>query len=103
MSTHEFPGSSSKWPTLAGLPLPAKALVSAVILTIAVGMIGALGQIIVHDIIPTFFSVQPSAHRANYNTLSQDTSKDSERTFAGRGDLFSEEPVAAETTKKLAF
>jgi hypothetical protein len=42
--------------TLGLLPLPAKALVTLVLLTLSLGMAGAAGQIIVHDIIPTFFS-----------------------------------------------
>ena len=100
MSSNHVPGAYQKWPTLNGLPAPAKALVSVVILTMAIGMIGALGQIIVHDIIPTFFSDQPSGHLGNSNRLNQDSSKDSERVSSGRGDLFSEEPVQAVTPKK---
>jgi hypothetical protein len=42
------------WPKLAGMPGPAKALLTAIIFTMAIAMVGALGQIIVHDIIPTF-------------------------------------------------
>ena len=44
------------WPILKQFPLPAKVLVTAIILTMAVGMAGALAQIIIHDIISTFFS-----------------------------------------------
>ena len=54
MSRNNIPGRNQKWPTLAQLPLPAKALVSVVILTMAIAIAGALVQIIVHDIIPTF-------------------------------------------------
>ena len=100
MSSNHVPGANQKWPTLYGLPTPAKALASVVILTMAIGMIGALGQIIVHDIIPTFFSDQPSGHLGNSNMLNQDSSKDRERVSSGRGDLFSEEPVQAVTPKK---
>jgi hypothetical protein len=100
MSSNHVPGANQKWPTLYGLPAPAKALTSVVILTMAIGMIGALGQIIVHDIIPTFFSDQPSGHLVNSNMLNQDSSKDRERVSSGRGDLFSEEPVQAVTPKK---
>ena len=42
--------------TLARIPTPAKALASCIIGVLAVGMLGALGQIVVHDIIPTFYS-----------------------------------------------
>ncbi|NOY69167.1 MAG: hypothetical protein GXP53_06695 [Deltaproteobacteria bacterium] len=41
--------------TLRALPLPAKALVTMVLLILSMGMAGAAGQILIHDIIPTFF------------------------------------------------
>jgi hypothetical protein len=41
---------------LARLPLPAKVLATSVLLTLALAMVGAVGQIIIHDIIPTFFA-----------------------------------------------
>jgi hypothetical protein len=44
------------WPTLKQFPLPAKILMTAIMLTMAVGMAGALAQIVVHDVIPTFFA-----------------------------------------------
>ncbi len=47
---------------LAGLPLPAKVLVTSVLLTLALGMVGAVGQIIIHDIIPTFFAEARGGH-----------------------------------------
>ena len=90
---------NQKWPTLAQLPAPAKALVSMVILTMAIAMIGALGQIIVHDIIPTFFSSQPSGHQDNSEMSDHQGSTESDQTSAGRGDLFSEEPVEAEAAE----
>ena len=46
------------WPTLRQFPLPAKVLVTATMLTMAVGMLGALGQIVIHDIIPKFASAE---------------------------------------------
>jgi hypothetical protein len=42
--------------TLARMPTPAKALATCVIGVLAIGMLGALGQIVVHDIMPTFYS-----------------------------------------------
>lgn len=42
--------------TMATMPTPAKALVTCMIGVLAIGMLGALGQIVVHDIIPTFYS-----------------------------------------------
>ena len=78
--------------TFVVLSLPAKALATCIILTLALGMFGALGQIIVHDIIPTFYTqsspsnMSPSADSHNTKTatsLGMKTTKD-------RGDLFSE-------------
>ncbi len=48
--------TSINWPTLAILPVPLKILLTAVLITLALATFGALGQVIVHDIIPTFFS-----------------------------------------------
>ena len=94
---------NQKWPTLAQLPAPAKALVSMVILTMAIAMVGALGQIIVHDIIPTFFSSQPSGDQDNSEMSDHQGSTESDQTSAGRGDLFSEEPVEAEKIEKQTW
>jgi len=100
MSRNKVPGITQKWPTLAQLPTPAKALVSIIILTMAIAMVGALGQIIVHDIIPTFFSSQPSGNLDNLKKSDERGSKESVRASSGRGDLFSEESVQAVTPKK---
>jgi len=84
------------WPNLATFPLPAKALVSGVILTMALAMAGAMGQIIVHDIIPTFFSSSQMEHRGNkpmpeMEPIGNDTADGS------RGDLFAEELTETKT------
>ncbi|MDH3797408.1 MAG: hypothetical protein OES70_02185 [Desulfobacterales bacterium] len=100
MSRNNIPGRNQKWPTLAQLPVPAKALVSIVILTMAFAMLGALGQIIVHDIIPTFFSSQPSGHRDYSETSEQHESKESDSAASDRGDLFAEESSRAEAPEK---
>ena len=100
MDGNKVPDSNQKWVTLAQLPLPAKALVSVVILTMAFAMLGASGQIIVHDIIPTFFSDQPSGHLDSSEKSDQHTSNESQLSSSGRGDLFSEEAVEAKTPKK---
>lgn len=39
---------------LTRLPTPAKVLVTSIIFTMSIAMVGALAQIIIHDIIPTF-------------------------------------------------
>ena len=94
---------NKKWPTLAQFPLPAKALVSVIIITIAIAMVGALGQIIVHDIIPTFFSDQPSGNLENSEKSNQHASNESNQASTGRGDLFSDETVEAKTPEKQAW
>ena len=88
MGRNNFPGKNQKWPTLAQLPVPAKALVSVVILTMAFAMLGALGQIIVHDIIPTFWGEKKSMI-----SMSDDRGKDK----STRGDIFSTIPAKKKT------
>ena len=92
-----------KWPTLAQLSAPAKALVTVIILTMALALVGALGQIIVHDIIPTFFSDQSSALSNRSEKSEQHASKESDSAASGRGDLFSEESTHAETPEKQSL
>ena len=91
MSNTEVSRSGQGWPTLSYFPLPAKALVTMTILTIGIAMLGALGQIVVHDIIPTFFSEsEKTAHNAG------DTKPVSLSETGGvsgeRGDLFAATP-----------
>jgi hypothetical protein len=83
--------------TLALLPTPAKVLVTGIIMTLALGMLGALGQIIIHDIIPTFFSSTVS----NTASLHTDMEKTMPPTSTGeRGDLFAEpSPEKQEASK----
>ena len=100
MSDNKASSGTQQWPTLAQFPMPAKALVSVVILTMAIAMVGALGQIIVHDIIPTFFSGQPTGHLDKSEKSDQHTSKESDLNSSGRGDLFSEESVQAVSPKE---
>jgi len=97
--------NSDKWPTLAAFPLPAKALISVVILTMAFAMAGALGQIIVHDIIPTFFSDQSSEDKSAHTMGDMKQAKTGEESEAssGRGDLFSETPAMEKSTESAPF
>ena len=97
--------NSDKWPTLAAFPLPAKALVSVVLLTMAFAMAGALGQIIVHDIIPTFFSDQSSEDKSAHTMGDMKPAKTGEESEAssGRGDLFSEAPAMGKSTESAPF
>jgi hypothetical protein len=70
-------------PRLAHWPLPGKVLITMIILMTAIGFAGALGQIIVHDIIPTFWgekkSVVPMAGEIYKNKFT-------------RGDIFATMP-----------
>jgi hypothetical protein len=68
-------------PRLREWPLPGKALVTMIVLMMSIGMGGALGQIIVHDIVPTFWGKEAPA--------AQETSQ-VEEVPATRGDLFAE-------------
>lgn len=103
MGRNNVPGRNQKWPMLAQLPVPAKALVGVVILTMAFAMVGALGQIIVHDIIPTFFSGQPDGHLDNSENSDLHASNESDQASSGRGDLFTEEFSQVETPKKQTW
>jgi hypothetical protein len=88
--------------TLARMPTPAKALATCIIMVLAIGMLGALGQIVVHDIIPTFFSqsenedmVSPSSDRHAGMNHSASTSSETDR-----GDLFADLPTVEKKTVK---
>ncbi|MBT8365211.1 MAG: hypothetical protein KJP23_10945 [Deltaproteobacteria bacterium] len=93
MSTQNIEEQYRHWPKLKLFPLPAKALVSAVILTMALAMTGAVGQIIVHDIVPTFFSASHSRNGADSSMPAMETQTAGEDEQTSRGDLFSEEPA----------
>ncbi len=97
--------SSYQWPTLAAFPLPAKALISVVILTTAIAMAGALGQIIVHDIIPTFFSDQLSKNKSGHTMtdINPSTTAEESKAVSGRGDLFSEAPAVEKDADSAPF
>ena len=98
MSAKDMEDQKRNWPKLKSFPLPVKALVSSVILTMALAMAGAIGQIIVHDIIPTFFSSSEMEHRGS-NSM-QKMEKTTEGTADdSRGDLFAEEPTESKTEK----
>ena len=92
MSDPEVSTHRKNWPKLASMPVPAKALVTMIILTMAIAMLGAFGQIIVHDIIPTFFAEEQMAgHSAS--EMESATSADEGEAMSGRGDLFTSAPL----------
>ena len=73
-------------PLLKQWPLPGKILVTAVIIMLAVGLVVAGGQILIHDLIPTFST-------ESHHTMANKDLK--EEASGGRGDLF-----ASDTLKK---
>jgi hypothetical protein len=68
-------------PRLGNWPLPGKILITVILIMMAIGFAGALGQIIVHDIIPTFWSEK--SHLVTATKVADESSSD-------RGDLFAE-------------
>lgn len=89
----------NSWPTLSTFPIPAKALLTAIIVILSIAMTGALGQIIIHDIIPTFFTgSHPKGHMGSDEPEVNTTSEED----PSRGDLFAEEALETES-QKAAF
>lgn len=78
--------------TFAGMTKPAKALATCVIVSLALGMAGALGQIVLHDIIPTFFTGQaPESSKSMSGANTGETKGQAGPVQASdRGDLFAD-------------
>jgi hypothetical protein len=76
-------GDSKGWPNLRLFPVPAKVLVTAILGSMAIGLVGALGQILVHDIIPTFYKGSPAGHVSH---------SAHEPSGGDRGDLLADMP-----------
>ncbi len=89
--------------SLMRMPTPVKALATCIIITLAFGMMGALGQIYVHDIIPTFFSDGDTKAVELSSTPHDMEMKEygSEATSPGRGDLFSDLSPQRPKPKKI--
>lgn len=80
----------SEWGArLRDWPLTGKVLVTVIIVMMSLGLCVAAGQIIVHDIIPTFWG-------ENKNAMSDQD--DIEKHSAIRGDLFAETSVEEKST-----
>ena len=91
------------WPTLANFTLPAKVLVTMVIMTMAIAMLGALGQVVVHDIIPTFKELRAARIADAMTDPSSEADPREVEPAGNRGDLFSEEMTAEAPARKQAF
>ena len=106
MSTDPLNIHNNNWPTLAQFPVPAKALISSIILTTMVAMLGALGQIVIHDIIPTFFAESSAMDPADMSmeAMPDSGSADDETPSSDRGDLFSSDaPITEEKAPSIPF
>jgi len=74
VSTDPLNIQNTSWPTLAQFPVSAKGLISCIILTMAIAMLAALGQIVIHDIIPTFFD---ESETTDHSAMSMEAGADS--------------------------
>jgi hypothetical protein len=86
---------------LGNMSLPAKVLASSIIFIMSFGMLGATGQIVVHDIIPTFFGEKNTAEMQD-SAMNMDRNADS-GTVSDRGDLFSDLSAKAVNPEKKPF
>ena len=76
---------TTEWgPSLRNWPFPGKVLVTMIIVMISLGLSVAVGQVIVHDILPTFWGKDKQIMSESHTP---------EGHSAIRGDLFSETPV----------
>lgn len=83
------------------MPVPLRALASSVIFVMAIAMAGALGQILIHDIIPTFYS-QNQMHADNDDNHGGD-SHTVQGEITERGDLLAELPVKTQPQVSRPF
>lgn len=99
------PASPIRKITFAAMPVPAKVLATCVILTLALGMAGALGQIWVHDIVPTFYSDGDSSHGQAADEKQKEimAGHAASSSVASRGDLFSDLTVDKAVPKETSL
>ena len=95
MNTHNGPDTNELGPRLNSWPLPGKILVTIILIMMAIGFAGALGQIIVHDIIPTFYSGAESKDGGAHTDMTEEPQYES---GSARGDLFAD--LSAEEPEK---
>jgi len=105
MSPETDSAGDKAWPTLAYFPLPAKALVTIIIMTLALAMAGAMGQVMVHDIIPKFSAGQDEGNHSGVKMEAKTESEavDADDTAPDRGDLFTEASEKKVTNEKQLF
>jgi hypothetical protein len=91
MTTKVQSSDQPAWPTLSDLPKPVRVLLSSILFTLALAMVGALGQVIIHDIIPTFFPADVVLQDSM--EASQSGTPDQAESTEARGDLFGDETM----------
>jgi len=87
------------------MSIPGKALATCIILTLTLGMSGALGQIVLHDIIPAFYSKSTSSDMSPSSAGhgGKPTGHSELNPLNKRGDLFSELSPAGTQPKDKPF
>ncbi len=97
--------SGMAWPTLGTFPPAAKMLVTMVIMSLGVAMLGALAQVVVHDIIPTFKEMRAESNSDSKagQPAESTAAPDSSIGDDSRGDLFSEETMPENSSGSPAF
>lgn len=86
--------------TLRNIPTPAKVLVTCMITTLALGMLGALGQVIIHDIIPTLFVDSASSAADEHGGMPEMNEALPPASGNSRGDLFADLADEEKTEEK---
>lgn len=95
-----------KLPIMSQLPFPAKMLATAIILSMSIAMLGALAQIYVHDIVPTFYGENNLAEtdRAHMHGNGHMSEPELQSAGAGgRGDLFAGDAPINQATPHQSF
>jgi len=90
---------NSNWMTLRSASLPLKVLMTAIVVSMSLGMLGALGQIVIHDIIPTFFTNMKMDHGAD--NVQSESGLGVSDDVSERGDLFGD-AIAEKTTPETS-
>lgn len=88
--------------TFGTMSVPAKALATCIIVTLGVGMVGALGQIILHDIIPTFY-VDDSPMSTEMTLQHREEETAPSASSGSRGDLFADLAAVPSKTQEMPF
>lgn len=105
MKTDEIRRAISEAPKLTHLSAPLKTLITAMVLTLSLAMVGAMGQIIVHDIIPTFEEGKATVEQAPAPTPAPDSSDIHKgmHLMSDHGDLFATAAAPAQPQAQLPF